>query len=87
MLLDELPGGLRSALQKLVPAGLLKQQLQADGSVFLISLLQLWMVHSNQAVWHPPANAAYHTAAAEGGAKSEEEEEGEEERMGEEKGR
>ena len=42
-----------------------KQQLPADGSVFLIRLLQLWMVHSNQAAWHPPANAAYHTLAGE----------------------
>lgn len=50
-----------------------KQQLLADGSVFLIRLLQLWMVHSNQAARHPPANAAYHTLAGE------EEEEGVEE--------
>lgn len=50
-----------------------KQQLLADGSVFLIRLLQLWMVHSNQAARHPPANAAYHTRAGE-----EEEEEEEE---------
>lgn len=42
-----------------------KQQLPADGSVFLIRLLQLWMVHSNQAARHPPANAAYHTLAGE----------------------
>lgn len=51
-----------------------KQQLPADGSVFLIRLLQLWMVHSNQAARHPPANAAYHTLAG-----VEEEERGEEE--------
>lgn len=44
-----------------------KQQLPADGSVFLIRLLQLWMVHSNQAAWHPPANAAYHTLAGREG--------------------
>lgn len=42
-----------------------KQQLLADGSVFLIRLLQLWMVHSNQGARHPPANAAYHTLAGE----------------------
>ncbi|TNN76078.1 hypothetical protein EYF80_013609 [Liparis tanakae] len=42
-----------------------KQQLPADGSVFLIRLLQLWMVHSNQAARHPPANADYHTLAGE----------------------
>lgn len=41
-----------------------KQQLPADGSVFLIRLLQLWMVHS-KAARHPPANAAYHTLAGE----------------------
>lgn len=54
-----------------------KQQLPADGSVFLIRLLQLWMVHSNQAARHPLANAAYHTLAGE-----EEEEREEEERRG-----
>lgn len=42
-----------------------KQQLPADGSVFLIRLLQLWMVHSNQAARHPPASAAYHALAGE----------------------
>jgi len=42
-----------------------KQQLPADGSVFLIRLLQLWMVHSNQAARHPPANSDYHTLAGE----------------------
>lgn len=57
-----------------------KQQLPADGSVFLIRLLQLWMVHSNQAAWHPPANTAYHTLAGE----EEEEREAEEK---EEKGK
>lgn len=42
-----------------------KQQLLADGSVFLIRLLQLWMVHSNQGTRHPLANAAYHTLTGE----------------------
>lgn len=42
-----------------------KQQLLADGSVFLIRLLQLWIVHSNQAAQHPPANAAYHALVGE----------------------
>lgn len=59
-----------------------KQQLPADGSVFLIRLLQLWMVHSNQAARHPPANAAYHTLAGE-----EEEEREEEERRGKQRGK
>lgn len=54
-----------------------KQQLLADGSVFLIRLLQLWMVHSNQAARHPPANTAYHTQVGE-----EEEEREEEEQRG-----
>ena len=55
-----------------------KQQLRADGSVFLIRRLQLWMVHSNQAAQHPPANAAYHTVAGEGEEEREEEEDREE---------
>lgn len=33
----------------LVPTRFPKQQLLADGSVFLIRLLQLWLVHSNPA--------------------------------------
>lgn len=59
-----------------------KQQLPADGSVFLIRLLQLWMVHSNQAARHPPANAAYHTLAGE-----EDEGREEEERSGKRRGK
>lgn len=43
-----------------------KQQLPADGSVFLIRLLQLWIVHSNQAARQPAASAAYRTLAGEG---------------------
>lgn len=42
-----------------------KQQLPADGSVFLIRLLQLRIVHGNQAARHPPAKTAYHTLAIE----------------------
>lgn len=47
----------------------------ADGSIFLIRLLQLWMVHRNQVAWHPLAKTAYHILAGE-----------QEEAMGEEEG-
>lgn len=57
------PLGSRS--ERLEANRLPKQQLFADGSVFLIRLLQLWIVQSNQAAQHPPANAAYHTLAGE----------------------
>lgn len=57
-----------------------KQQLLADGSVFLITLLQLWMVHNNQAHW---LTLAYHTLAGE----EEEEREEESEAKGKRDGR
>lgn len=61
-----------------------KQQLAADGSVFLIRLLQLWMVHSNQGAWQPPANTDYHTLAGEGEEEREEEGQRRRKRRGEE---
>lgn len=61
-----------------------KQQLAADGSVFLIRLLQLWMVHGNQAAWPPPANVAYHTLAGAGEEEREEEEQRRRKQRGEE---
>lgn len=57
-----------------MPASFLNSNYGGDGSVFLIRLLQLRMVHSNQAVRRPAANAAYHTLAGWGEGREEEKE-------------